>query len=49
MDADDNEWVPHHPASGNEADFHWDVQHLNGTHTNVRPDGEGHHGEDNFS
>lgn len=47
-DLDDNEWLPHHPASGREEDFHWDVQHPNGLHTNVRPDGEVHHGPDNF-
>ena len=40
--------VPHYPASGREEDLHWDVQHLDGTHTNVRPDGEIHHGQDNF-
>ena len=27
---------------------HWDVQHLAGKHTDVRPDGEIHHGPDNF-
>jgi hypothetical protein len=25
------------------------VQHPSGLHTNVRPDGEIHHGDDNFS
>jgi hypothetical protein len=43
-----NEWTPHPSASGLEEEFHWDVQHPNGTHTNVRPDGEVHHGDDNF-
>jgi hypothetical protein len=47
-DRDDNEWVPHYPASGREEDLHWDVQHPNGTHTNVRPDGELPHGDDHF-
>ena len=45
----DNEWVPHQPPSGREEDFHWDVQHPNGRHTNIRPDGEIDHGEDNFA
>jgi hypothetical protein len=48
LDADDNEWVSHQPPGGREEDFHWDVQHLDGRHTNVRPDGEIHHGSDNF-
>jgi Novel toxin 17 len=46
LDAAGNEWVP--DASANADDFHWDVQHPNGLHTNVRPDGEIHHGDDNF-
>jgi len=49
LDADGNEWVPHLHPSGREEDFHWDVQHPSGLHTNVRPDGEIHHGDDNFS
>jgi len=43
-----NEWVPHPPPGGLLEDFHWDVQHPDGRHTNVRPDGEIHHGDDNF-
>lgn len=27
---------------------HWDVQHADGRHTNVRPDGTIDHGPDNF-
>jgi RHS repeat-associated protein len=27
---------------------HWDVQHKNGTYTNVKPNGEIHHGKNNF-
>ncbi len=34
-DDNQNEWVPHYPASGREEDFHWDVQHPDGSHTNV--------------
>jgi hypothetical protein len=45
---DGNEWVPHPPPSGSKEDFHWDVQHPDGRHTNVRPNGEVHHGADNF-
>ena len=48
-DAMENEWTPHHPVSGREEDLHWDVEHPNGTHTNVTPLGEVHHGKDNFS
>ena len=48
VDSDGNEWVPHHHPSGREEELHWDVQHTNGSHTNVRPDGEVHHGSDNF-
>jgi hypothetical protein len=48
LDAQGNEWVPHPHPGGREGDFHWDVQHPNGSHTNVRPDGEVHHGDDNF-
>ena len=48
LDADGNEWVPDPHESGDPEDFHWDVQHPNGAHTNVRPDGEVHHGKDNF-
>jgi len=43
-----NEWVPHPAPSGREEDFHWDVEHPGGSHTNVGPDGEIHHGADNF-
>jgi hypothetical protein len=46
LDAAGNEWVPH-PRARPE-DFHWDVQHPGGLHTNVRPDGEADHGDDNF-
>ncbi len=48
VDIDDNEWVPAPAPSGREEDFHWDVQHPDGTHTNVGVDGEVHHGQDNF-
>ena len=48
LDADYHEWVPHPHPSGRDEDFHWDVQHPDGRHTNVRPDGEIHHGDDNF-
>jgi hypothetical protein len=27
---------------------HWDVQHADGCHTNIAPDGNLHHGPDNF-
>ncbi|MFO0966507.1 MAG: polymorphic toxin type 17 domain-containing protein [Gemmataceae bacterium] len=47
VDADGNEWVPH-PNPNNPDDFHWDVQHPDGSHTNVGADGEIHHGADNF-
>lgn len=47
-DIDDNQWKPDIPFGGNPEDLHWDVQHPDGSHTNVRPDGEIHHGEDNF-
>lgn len=46
IDASGNEWVPH--PRGQPEDFHWDVQHPSGLHTNVRPDGEVDHGDDNF-
>ncbi len=46
LDNDENEWVPA-PGATLES-FHWDVQHTDGTHTNIRPDGEVHHGPDNF-
>ncbi|HKI37581.1 MAG TPA: polymorphic toxin type 17 domain-containing protein [Gemmataceae bacterium] len=49
LDDAGNEWVPHPHPSGREEDFHWDVQHHDGRHTNVRPDGEVHHGDDNFA
>jgi hypothetical protein len=45
LDADDNEWLQHYGPAGLD---HWDVQHPGGGHTNVRPDGEIHHGPDNF-
>lgn len=46
LDAVENEWVPHMTPDPDR--FHWDVQHLDGTHTNVRPDGGIDHGPDNF-
>src|SRR5437867_1747634 len=45
LDERGNEWVPHRSP---HAEFHWDVQHPDGTHANVTPDGEVHHGDDNF-
>jgi hypothetical protein len=48
IDQDGNEWVPAPAPDGDEDKFHWDVQHESGKHTNVRPDGEIHHGKDNF-
>jgi hypothetical protein len=48
LDCDGNEWKPHPHSDGREEDFHWDVEHPDGNHTNVRPDGEIHHGPDNF-
>ncbi len=49
LDVDGNEWVPHRPSpTGADDDFHWDVQHPDGSHTNVAPDGSIHHGPDNF-
>lgn len=49
IDVDGNEWVPHYPSpTGSPDDFHWDVQHLDGRHSNVAPDGSIHHGPDNF-
>jgi hypothetical protein len=45
LDDDNNEWLQHYGATGLD---HWDVQHMDGRHTNVRPDGEIHHGPDNF-
>jgi len=47
-DAGGNVWYPHAHPSAREEDFHWDVEHRNGKHTNIRPDGEIHHGEDSF-
>ncbi len=38
-DASGHEWRPH--ITPDPGDFHWDVQHPNGTHTNIGPDGEG--------
>ncbi len=29
-------------------DFHWDVQHADGSHTNIGLDGQVKHGPDNF-
>ncbi len=50
LDDGGNEWVPHPPPpGGGPEDFHWDVQHPDRRHTNLRPDGEVHHGDDNFS
>jgi hypothetical protein len=46
LDADENDWVP--ARVPRLEDFHWDVRHLDGTHTNVSPNGEIHHGPDNF-
>jgi len=46
LDAAGNEWRPH--ITPNIDDFHWDVQHPDGTHTNVGPNGEVQHGPDNF-
>jgi hypothetical protein len=46
LDSADNEWVPHN--TNDPADFHWDVQHADGKHTNVTPEGEVQHGPDNF-
>jgi hypothetical protein len=49
LDIEGNEWVPHPPPTGGDPDeFHWDVQHPDRRHTNVRPDGAIHHGDDNF-
>jgi hypothetical protein len=45
-DAAGNEWKPH--ITPDESDFHWDVQHPDGYHTNVGPNGEVQHGPDNF-
>jgi hypothetical protein len=47
-DAHYHEWKPHLPPGGGEEALHWDVQHRDGRHTDVRPDGEIHHGDDNF-
>lgn len=50
LDIDGNEWVPHPPPTGGDRDdFHWDVQHPDCNHRNVRPNGEIHHGDDNFT
>ncbi len=46
LDADDNEWKPH--ITPDPGDFPWDVHHPDGSHTNVRPDGEVQTGPDNF-
>jgi hypothetical protein len=47
LDDDGNEWVPH-PSPNDPDDFHWDVEHPDGRHTNVVPDGTIHHGKDSF-
>jgi hypothetical protein len=47
-DAAGNEWKPHYPTTGRVEDLHWDVQHPDGTPTNVGQNGEVHHGDDNF-
>lgn len=44
-DGDGNVWV-WDPRG--HAGPHWDVQHPDGSHTNVYPDGEIHQGKDNF-
>jgi hypothetical protein len=50
IDRDGNIWIPHPPpATGRPEDFHWDVEHSDGRHTNVAPDGSIHHGPDNFA
>jgi hypothetical protein len=48
-DADGNIWV-WNPPGGRTAHGgpHWDVQHPDGSHTNVDPDGKITHGDDNF-
>jgi len=46
VDAEGNEWQPH--VTRNLDNFHWDVQHPDGSHTNVGPNGEVQHGPDNF-
>ena len=47
-DADGNIWVWNPPgSSGAHGGAHWDVQHPDGSHTNVYPDGS-IRGEDNF-
>jgi hypothetical protein len=48
LDADGNEWTPDYPTTGREEDLHWDVQHRDGSHTNIDQDGEVDHGDDNF-
>ena len=45
VDADGNVWVWDKSGHGGP---HYDVQHPDGTHTNVYPDGEVHQGKDNF-
>lgn len=51
LDANGNEWTWDKGAA-NVGNPHWDVQHPNGTHTNVNPQskqpGEINHGPDNF-
>ena len=42
VDADGNVWEWDGPGN------HWDVQHADGRHTNIAPDGSIHHGPDNF-
>jgi hypothetical protein len=48
LDDDGNEWIPGAAPDGREEAFHWDVQHPDGSHTNIRPNGEVHHGADNY-
>lgn len=45
LDRFGNRWEWAHDAHGGP---HWDVQHPNGKHTNVYPDGMVHQGRDNF-
>jgi hypothetical protein len=48
-DADGNIWVWNPPGGRtSHGGAHWDVQHPDGSHTNVDPDGRITHGDDNF-
>jgi diaminopimelate epimerase len=38
VDIAGNEWVPHYPGIGREEELHWDVQHKDGSHSNVHPE-----------